>query len=102
MSSKKPNNKKKKVRRNWAFWICEITSVVMFIAGFFVPPMGVVDGSVLTGIGLLMGFGTIAMLPDIIAAGHSAKVSLPGGTSIELKKRGRNDGDQSSESTPNN
>lgn len=85
MNSKK-SNKKKTVRHNWAFWICEITSVVMFIAGFFVPPMGVVDGSVLTGIGLLMGFGTIAMLPDIIAAGHSARISLPGGSSIEVSK----------------
>lgn len=93
MSSRKPN-KKKAVRRNWAFWLCEITSVLMFIAGFFVPPLGVIDGSVLTGIGLLMGFGTISMLPDIIAAGHSASINLPGGSSIEVSKRKSDKGQQ--------
>ena len=86
MASNSKNKKRPQPKRNWAFWLTEVVSLVMFVAGFFVPPMGVIDGSVLTGIGLLMGFGTISMLPEIIAAGHSVKqINLPGHTSIELE-----------------
>ncbi|MCQ2608763.1 MAG: hypothetical protein MJ197_08770 [Bacteroidales bacterium] len=28
----------------------------MFVAGFFAPPKGVIDGSVITAMGLLFGF----------------------------------------------
>lgn len=91
MTKKKNNNpKKKQTRRNWAFWLTEIASVVMFITGFFVPPMGVVDGSVLTGMGILLGFGGVSMLPDVIAAGHSATVSLPGGASVSVDSKAKN------------
>ena len=88
MQQKSGNNKKKKSPRriNILFLICLTTSVALFIAGFFVPPMGVIDGSVLTAVGMLLGFGVIAMLPDMIESGHSAKLNLPGNTSVELKK----------------
>lgn len=87
-SISKPKSKKKSapaVRRT-EFLICLITSVVLTIAGFFVPPMGVIDGSVLTAIGILLGFGVVAMLPDMILKGHTAKISLPGNSSVEIKK----------------
>ena len=94
MAKKKNQSKKKPTRLNWAFWLTEITSVVMFIAGFFVPPMGVIDGSVLTGMGILLGFGGVSMLPDVIAAGHSATVSLPGGASVAVGGKQKNETDE--------
>ena len=88
MPSKSGNRKKKNTRQtNSLFLVCLVTSVVLTIAGFFVPPMGVIDGSVLTAVGLLLGFGTVALLPDMLQSGHSARLNLPGNTSVEVKKQ---------------
>ena len=41
------------------FAICFFVSVGLIIGGFFVPPMGVIDGSVLTAVGELLLFPTL-------------------------------------------
>lgn len=46
--------------------ICLVTSIVLCIAGFILPPTGVIDGSVLTAVGELLGFATIGQLPMLI------------------------------------
>jgi len=38
------------------FWIAFIVSIGLIIGGFFTPPLGVIDGSVLTGTGILSAF----------------------------------------------
>lgn len=38
------------------FWIAFIVSICLIVGGFFVPPVGVIDGSVLTGTGILSAF----------------------------------------------
>ena len=47
-------------------WLCLITTLVLFIGGFIVPPMGVVDGSVLKAGGILMGFATLFQAPYLL------------------------------------
>ena len=49
-----------------------VVSLGLFIAGFFVPPMGEIDGSVLKAGGILLGFATVAMIPDIMKSGRRA------------------------------
>ena len=44
------------------FVICFFVSVGLFIGGFFVPPMGVIDGSVLTAVGELLLFPPCCMV----------------------------------------
>lgn len=39
-----------------AFWIAFIVSICLIIGGFFAPPLGIIDGSVLTGTGILSAF----------------------------------------------
>lgn len=56
------------------FWICLVTSICLLIASFLVPPTGVIDGSVLTGVGELFGFATLGTLPSLVK-----------GRSVELK-----------------
>ena len=41
------------------FVICFFVSVGLIVGGFFVPPMGVIDGSVLTAVGELLLFPTL-------------------------------------------
>lgn len=64
-----------KAKKTLGFWVCLITSVSLVIAGFFVPPMGVIDGSVLKAVGILMGFAVLAQLPVIIEVAGSVRVT---------------------------
>lgn len=45
------------------------TSIVLVVAGFIVPPTGVIDGSVLTAVGELMGFAALAQVPALLHKG---------------------------------
>ena len=50
-------------------------AIVLVIAGFIVPPLGVIDGSVLTALGELLGFALLAELPLIIQKGSDITLS---------------------------
>lgn len=56
------------------FYITFVLSVALIVGGFFCPPIGVVDGSVLSAVGLLLLFATIEKIPEAIKAGKSIKV----------------------------
>lgn len=58
-------------------------SIALIVGGFFVPPLGVIDGSVLTAVGLLLMFSVIAKIPEAIKAGKSVKISK-GDSSLEI------------------
>lgn len=62
-----------------------IVSIGLLIGGFFAPPMGVIDGSVLTAAGILFAFGTLAQIPIIIEVAGYTKISS-GNTTIEISK----------------
>ena len=38
------------------FWLAFVVSIGLIVGGFLVPPLGVIDGSVLTGTGILSAF----------------------------------------------
>lgn len=60
------------------FYINLAISIALIIGGFFCPPIGVIDDSVLTAVGLLLMFSVIAQVPRLIEAaqnGKSIKVS---------------------------
>ena len=68
------------------FAICFFVSVGLIIGGFFVPPMGVIDGSILTAIGELLLFPTLLYAYRAIELGLTVKFNH-GDTSIEISKR---------------
>lgn len=51
------------------FFICMVISIALFIGGFFCPPMGQIDGSVLTAGGILFGFAALGVVGQNIANG---------------------------------
>ena len=57
------------------FYINLIVSILLIVGGFFVPPVGVIDGSVLTAVGLLLMFSVIERIPEAIKAGKSVGIS---------------------------
>lgn len=53
----------------YIFFICLACSIALFVGGFFCPPMGQIDGSVLTAGGILFAFATLAVAGQNIANG---------------------------------
>jgi len=66
------------------FWVCLIAAIGLFVGGFFVPPKGVIDGSVVTCGGILFGFAALGQIRPIIEAAGTAKIQH-GNMTIEVK-----------------
>lgn len=61
--------KKQKHADKYIFLVCLACSIGLFVGGFFCPPMGVIDGSVLTATGILFGFAALAVAGQNLANG---------------------------------
>ena len=48
-------------------------SIFLIVGGFVCPPLGVIDGSVLTAIGMLLAFAILAQGPTLIEAAKAGK-----------------------------
>lgn len=68
------------------FAICFFVSVGLIVGGFFVPPMGVIDGSCLTAVGELLLFPTLLYGYRAVELGLRVKFQK-GETSIEISKQ---------------
>lgn len=77
-------------KKSIAFWVCLLASVGLFIGGFLVPPMGVIDGSILKAGGMLLGFGALAQAPNFIESLERAKFTK-GDMTIEVSKEKNSD-----------
>lgn len=78
-----------KVKKTLAFWICLATAIVLGVGGFFVPPLGVIDGSVLTYSGILLAFSAVGQLPAVIGEVAQARITK-GDMTIEVSKHEKN------------
>ena len=77
--------------QNPFFIITCIAAIALFIAGFLVPPTGVIDGSVLTAAGILFAFGALAQLPHLVILGKEVhfthgNTTVAIGDGADLKK----------------
>ena len=88
------------MKKTFAFWVCLLTSVGLFIGGFFVPPMGVIDGSLLKAVGMLLGFATLGQAPILLESLKSAKFTK-GDMTVEVT-RGRHNHQQTEAPDENN
>ncbi len=74
---------------DWYIHLTMVVSIGLIIASFVVPPTGVIDGSVLAGVGELgtmaSVFTFLAKLPEYIKAGMTARV-VRGTTTLEVSK----------------
>lgn len=58
-------------------------AVVLVVVSFFVPPRGVIDGSVLAAVGELFAFASLFMIWESVDRGMDAKITH-GETIIQL------------------
>lgn len=68
----------------YIFYVCLAFALSLFIGGFFCPPMGVIDGSVLKAGGILLGFATLAVAGQNLANGKDVIFSH-GETEVTIK-----------------
>ena len=73
------------------FAICFFVSVGLIVGGFFVPPMGVIDGSILTAVGELLLFPTLLYGYRAIELGMKVRFQR-GDTSIEVHQHEKGGG----------
>ncbi len=71
-----------KTAKIW-FAITTTTAIVLIVVGFIIPPMGTIDGTVLTATGELMGFAAIAQVPALVKRGTDVTLQH-GNTSITV------------------
>ena len=74
---------KERLLSSISFWVCHCTSLVLIALGFLVPPMGDIHPSVLTAVGELFGFATLAIVADAIKFGYDAKITH-GNTTVQI------------------
>ena len=74
------------------FWLSRFTFVLSFfvavalmIGGFLTPPMGVIDGSLITAVGELLLFPTILYAFRALELGYKFKIQK-GETTVEVNK----------------
>ena len=73
-----------RAKKTIPFWICLIVSIGLIVAGFCVPPRGIIDGSVLTAVGIVFGFASLAQIPVIIEVAGYVRMTK-GDMTIEAK-----------------
>lgn len=67
------------------FLFCVVVSAGLIITSFFVPPLAVIDGSVLAAVGELFAFAALGEVGAAIEKGHSASITH-NNTTIEIKQ----------------
>lgn len=75
MAKKTDNRCQKVFNRHYviAFWVTLFFAVALLVTGFFMPPMAVIDGSILKAVGELMFWPTIAFGVKAVEDGRVAK-----------------------------
>lgn len=73
------------VHHNTWFAILTTTAIALIVASWFVPPMAVVDGSILAATGELLGFGALWTVVKAVDKGTPATMSH-GSTTISVNK----------------
>lgn len=81
--TREQENKMKCTKAKYVAGALALISVALIIGSFFMPPQGVVDGSVLAAVGELFGFAALFAGWEAVDRGIDAKITH-GNTTIEL------------------
>ena len=68
---------------NLYFWVFGGVSMLLIVVSFFIPPMAVVDGSIIACVGELFGFAALGAVIHAIDKGKTASVSH-GSTTVTI------------------
>ena len=71
-----------------ALWVCLGMTILMFAVSFFIPPKGVIDGSIFKAAGFLFGFASLFEVREAIREGLGVRLTH-GDTTIEIRDTDR-------------
>lgn len=80
---------------NVIFLIVLGISICLLVAGFVLPPLGIIDNSVLIAVSELGFLYLLSQIPNFIKSAKSTKITK-GSTTIEIEGRGANDKSETS------
>lgn len=66
------------------FIITCVISVGLLVAGFILPPRGVIDPSCLTAVGELFAFASLGQLPQLLRKDKQFVIHSPSGSRLEV------------------
>ena len=66
--------------------ILSISSILLIIASFFVPPLGIIDGSILAAVGELEGLGVLWIVLRAVEKGTGASFKK-GDVEVDIKEK---------------
>lgn len=69
----------------YAFWISLFVAISLLVTGFFMPPKGKIDGSVLEATGIMFLWPALAFGAKALEEGNTAKIQK-GDTTISIGK----------------
>lgn len=72
------------LQNNLYFWVLSSIAVILIIASWFVPPMAIIDGSVLAATGEIFGFTALGAVVHAIDTGKTATIQH-GNTTVTVK-----------------
>lgn len=72
------------LQNNLYFWVLSSIAVILIVASWFVPPMAVIDGSVLAATGEIFGFTALGAVVHAIDTGKTATIQH-GNTTVTVK-----------------
>lgn len=76
----------KYLMKNVSFHVLTAIAVILIVASWFVPPMGIIDGSVLAAVGEIFGFASLGTVIKAIDKGIDATITK-GDTSMTIGDR---------------
>lgn len=63
------------MNRTVIYIICLFTAIALLVGSFFVPPMGIIDASILKACSIILGFYLLYDFPNAITAFEKFKIS---------------------------
>lgn len=57
------------------FYVTLTAAAVLLVTGAVTPPIGIIDGSILTASGILLGFATLSVAHDAIRRGKDIRIT---------------------------
>lgn len=61
-------------KTRYVFWVCLFAAISLLTASFILPPTGVIDSSVLAGVGELFGFSALYEFVSLARQGKTASI----------------------------
>lgn len=74
----------------WVFWTTLTVSIGLLVAGFLVPPPGIIHPSVLTAVGELFGFAALGVGFEAVRLGRNLRIAKGDLVAEITRKKGEN------------